>query len=158
MNFDSSLQPESTAMAWDSGLSGIHREIAVNPSPSLYVLAGPGTGKTFAMTRRIARLLEIGTPPEKILAVTFTRTSIRDLKEQLNRLGIVGAEQTRVVTLHSFCYGVLRQQAVLQATHRVARPLLSYEQHQLINDLAGKFGGKNRVKLLLEAYEAAWAR
>jgi DNA helicase II / ATP-dependent DNA helicase PcrA len=152
MNIDPSLHHESPAMAWNIGLNGVHRDIAADPAPSLYVLAGPGTGKTFAMTRRIARLLETGTPPNKILAVTFTRTAIRDLKEQLIRLGIAGAEQTRVVTLHSFCYSVLHQQAVFQATHRVARPLLSYEQRQLINDLGGRFGGKNQVKLLLEAY------
>jgi DNA helicase II / ATP-dependent DNA helicase PcrA len=55
-------------MAWDSGLGGVHRDIAGDPSPSLHALAGPGTGKTFAMTRRIARLLETGTSPQKILA------------------------------------------------------------------------------------------
>jgi hypothetical protein len=145
-------------MAWDSGLVGVHRDIARDTSSSLHVLAGPGTGKTYAMTRRIARLLETGTPPEKILAVTFTRTAARDMREQLHRLGIEGAERVRASTLHSFCYGMLQQKAVFAATQRVARPLLSYEQNQLVNDLASQLAGKKRVKTLLEAFEAGGQR
>jgi len=61
-------------MAWNDGLLGVHLEIAADPSPVLHVLAGPGTGKTYAMMRRIARLLESGTPPDRILAVLRTDT------------------------------------------------------------------------------------
>jgi superfamily I DNA/RNA helicase len=145
-------------MPWDDDLNGVYLEIAGDPSSPLHVLAGPGTGKTFAMMRRVARLLESGTRPAKILTVTFTRTAARDLTEQLNRLGVEGAERVRASTLHSLCYSILRQQAVFEATGRVARPLLSHELEQLINDLAGRFGGKRRVKELIEAYEAGWAR
>jgi superfamily I DNA/RNA helicase len=54
-------------MAWDDGITGTHRDIAVNPARVLHVLAGPGTGKTFAMMRRIARLLDVplGSPRER---------------------------------------------------------------------------------------------
>ena len=145
-------------MAWDSGLVGVHRDIAGDPSLSLHVLAGPGTGKTFAMTRRIARLLETGTSPQKILAVTFTRTAARDMHEQLRDLGVAGAERVRVSTLHSFCYGILHQKEVFALTQRKARPVLSYELEQLVNDLAPNFAGKKRVKALLDAFEAGWAR
>ena len=61
-------------MAWSDGIDGVHRDIAAEPRAPVHVLAGPGTGKTFAMIRRIARLLEAGVVPEKILAVSFTRT------------------------------------------------------------------------------------
>ncbi len=144
-------------MAWNDGLLGVHLEIAADPSPVLHVLAGPGTGKTYAMMRRIARLLESGTSPDRILAVTFTRTAARDLKEQLTHLGIEAAEQVRASTLHSLCYSILHQEAVFHATGRVARPLLSYEQDQLVNDLARQFGQKRRVRALLKAHEAGWA-
>ena len=36
------------------------------------MIAGPGTGKTFTLTERIARLAEKGVKPEEIFAVTFT--------------------------------------------------------------------------------------
>jgi len=124
----------------------------------VHVLAGPGTGKTFAKMRRIARLLEAGAPPERILAVSFTRTAARDLQGQLVNLGTPGAIKVNATTLHSLCFRVLSEEAVLTATGRTARPLMSYEIKQMVNDLAGAFGGKIAVRRLLEAYEAAWAR
>jgi hypothetical protein len=45
-------------MAWDEGLVGTAREIAATDRTPLRVMAGPGTGKSFAMKRRVARLLE----------------------------------------------------------------------------------------------------
>ena len=145
-------------MAWDDDLAGVHYQIAADEGSALHVLAGPGTGKTFSMMRRIARHLETGTAPEKILAVTFTRTAARDLGEQLTYLGCPEAENVRACTLHSFCMSVLGQQAVFEATGRTPRPLLSYEQKQMINDLSRNFGGVKQTKARLKAYEAAWAR
>lgn len=148
----------SPNMTWNAGLFGIHHDIAATTRSPLHVLAGPGTGKTFALMRRIARLLEEGVSPEKILAITFTRTAAKDLREQLLQLGSAGADRVRATTLHSFCFGTLIAEAVFQATGRRARPLLSFEIDQLVADLKDKFGGKRRVRLLIEAYEAAWAR
>lgn len=59
-----------------TGLQGPHLNIAAYPGTPLRVVAGLGTGKTFALMRRIARLLEQGAQPNGILAVTFTRTAI----------------------------------------------------------------------------------
>ena len=47
-------------MPWDDGLLGIARDIAATEETPLRVMAGPGTGKTFAMKRRVARLLKKG--------------------------------------------------------------------------------------------------
>jgi superfamily I DNA/RNA helicase len=122
------------------------------------VLAGPGTGKTFAMMRRIARLIEEGTPPQEILAVTFTRTAAKDLTEQLLDLGLPGSDKVRACTLHSLCFSILAQQAAFQITGRKPRPVLSFEEEALILDLADQFGGRRAVRKLIDAYEAAWAR
>jgi superfamily I DNA/RNA helicase len=143
---------------WDRELTGIHRDIAADHRSPLHVLAGPGTGKTFSMMRRIARLIEEGIPPAEILAVTFTRTAAKDLTEQLLELGVPGSDRVRATTLHSLCFSVLAQQAAFQITGRTPRPVLSYEERALIIDLADQFGGRRSVKKLIEAYEAAWAR
>src|SRR5438477_4087720 len=94
-------------VAWDRALTGVHRDIAADPRSPVHVLAGPGTGKTFALMRRVARLLESGVAPERILGVTFTRTAARDLREQLLALEVAGAEQVKVSTLHSLCFSAL---------------------------------------------------
>lgn len=145
-------------MPWDDDISGIQREIASYSGSPIHVLAGPGTGKTWSMMRRICRLIESGITPQRILAVTFTRTAARDLKEQLNNLNVAGSELVKAATLHSLCYSILRKEEVFSITGRIPRPLLSYETKQLINDLSKYFGGKKKVKEFLEAYEAGWAR
>src|SRR5260370_9589882 len=59
-------------VAWNTGLAGVHLAIAGYPNSPLRVLAGPGTGKTYALMRRVARLLEAGGAPNENFSVTFT--------------------------------------------------------------------------------------
>lgn len=145
-------------MTWDDGLTGVSKDIAGELKSPVHVLAGPGTGKTYAMIRRVARLLEAGIDPERVLAVSFTRTAARDLSGQLINLGTPGASKVEATTLHSLCFWILNNAAVFAATGRTARPLMSFEIDQLVNDLAGNLGGKRAVASHISAYEAAWAR
>ena len=143
--------------SWNSGLTGPHLSIAAFPGTPLRVMAGPGTGKTFALMRRIARLLQNGVPPHSILAVTFTRTAASDLLDQLNALGSAGANNVRSSTLHSISFSILSKNSVFQATNRVARPLLQFEKDCLISDLAISHGGRRAAARFLSAFETAWA-
>ncbi|MBI1975487.1 MAG: ATP-dependent helicase [Candidatus Vogelbacteria bacterium] len=68
------------------------------------VVAGPGTGKTQILTLRIANILRLtDTPPDAILALTFTNAGVFAMRERL--LSIVGtvAHRVRIHTFHSFC-------------------------------------------------------
>lgn len=143
---------------WNQNLTGVHLDIAQDASDLLYVLAGPGTGKTFAMMRRIARLLEEGVDPTRILVCSFTRTAARDLREQLETLAVPGADRVKAQTLHALCFSILASEQAFEFTNRTARPLMSYERQCLITDLASQHGGKRAAKRLAAAYEAAWAR
>jgi len=145
-------------MLWNTGLQGTHLNIAAYPGTPLRVLAGPGTGKTFALMRRAARLLEQGAQPNRILAVTFTRTAANELVEKLAALGVPGADLVAAKTLHSLSFGLLSRNAVFQALGRTARPLMDYERNTLVCDLQDQFGGKRAVEKLIEAFEAYWAR
>jgi DNA helicase-2/ATP-dependent DNA helicase PcrA len=93
-------------MAWDDGLAGTARNIAATENSPLRVMAGPGTGKSFAMKRRVARLLENGQSPERILAVTFTRNAAASLVDDLHALGIAGCEEIWAGTLHAYCFSL----------------------------------------------------
>jgi DNA helicase-2/ATP-dependent DNA helicase PcrA len=145
-------------MPWNCGLQGTPLNIASYRGTPLRVIAGPGTGKTFALIRRIARLLEEGVQPNRILAVTFTRTAANDLVEKLAALGVPGADQVAAKTLHSLSFGLLSRAAVFHALGRMARPLMDCEADALICDLQEQFGGKRAVQKLIEAFEAYWAR
>ena len=144
-------------MPWDSGLTGPHLNIAAYPSTPLRVMAGPGTGKTFAMMRRISRLLESGVNPRSILAVTFTRTAASDLVDQLDALGNASARNVISSTLHAISFSILSKNSVFLSTNRVARPLLQFEKDCLVADLASQYGGKKKANEFLAAFETAWA-
>jgi DNA helicase-2/ATP-dependent DNA helicase PcrA len=124
---------------------------------SLRALAGPGTGKTFALVKRLAQLLERGVDPRKILVVTFARTAARDLVGAVANIEAHGGELIPR-TLHSFCFSLLGRQRVLQATRRVPRIVLEFEKDLLLQDLEGSFGGIRARRELVGAFEAAWAR
>jgi len=98
-------------MAWNTGLQGPHLNIAAYPGTPLRVVAGPGTGKTYALMRRVARLLEQGAQANRILAVTFTRTAANDLVEKLAALGVPDADLVAAKTLHSLSFGLLNHAA-----------------------------------------------
>lgn len=151
--------PHDTTFRWDEGLDGAARRIAELDHSPIRVLAGPGTGKTFALMRRLARLLHDGTSPNRMLVSTFTRTAARDLARELARLGAGGANLVQAGTLHSFCFGLLSRQDVLELTGRIPRPLLRFEERFLLADLNGDgFGGIRDRDHRLQAFNAAWAR
>nr|MBU1328986.1 ATP-dependent helicase [Candidatus Omnitrophota bacterium] len=146
-------------MAWDTGLSGKTLDIARYNGPSLCIFAGPGTGKTFSLMRRIARLLEEGADPGEILLVTFTRLAARDLIKKVNELGIVGAERINATTLHSLAFSILIRTNVMSATQRIPRSILKHEQLPLIHDLKKQgLGTITTLRKDVRAFESAWAR
>ena len=108
--------------------------------------------------RRVARLLETSVQPNRILAVTFTRTAANDLVEKLAQLGVQGANLVQAKTLHSLSFGLLNRNAMFQSLGRHPRPLMDCERDTLVCDLQDQFGGKRNVNKLLEAFEAYWAR
>ncbi len=147
-------------MAWDTGLDtgSVAYGIASAPELRVRVIAGPGTGKSFAMKRRVARLLESGVAPQELLAVTFTRVAAEDLHRELQKLGVPGCEELEGQTLHSLAMRILSRKHVLDAVGRTPRSLNTFETKALICDIAEASGGKRRAKKLIQGYTSAWAQ
>ncbi len=105
-------------MPWDDDLTDEQREAAAYTDGHGRLLAGPGTGKTLVMTRRVAYLVnEMKVMPATITALTFTRHAAGELKQRV--VGLVDVSpHPRVSTLHSFA---LRQ--LLRNTNMVAETL-----------------------------------
>lgn len=143
----------------DTALPHATRRIAEDSHRRLRVMAGPGTGKTFAMMRRVAWLLDSGVPPEEILVCTFTRTAANDIGRELMNLHVEGAGRILATTVHSYCMRVLTQTGALESTGRRHRTLLDFEETFLIEDLPQElFGGVRQKRERLRAFNAAWAR
>jgi DNA helicase-2/ATP-dependent DNA helicase PcrA len=78
------------------------------------ILAGAGTGKTRAITYRMASLIAKGVPAESILAVTFTNKAAEEMRNRVTDLLLragVPPGQPWVSTFHSLCARVLRREA-----------------------------------------------
>ena len=89
-------------MAWYNNLLPDQRTAAIHVGTHARLLAGPGTGKTFTLTRRICFLVtESNIPAKNILALTFTRAAARELRQRVaDELG--EDNSPRISTLHSF--------------------------------------------------------
>jgi len=143
---------------WHQGLDEDFRSIAEYDGKYCCVIAAAGTGKSFALKRKVARLLEQGESPGHILAITFTRTAAKDIKNDLQSLGIEGCDLVRASTLHSLCYSILSKHEVFEVMQRETRTLLSYEEAYLIADLSARLGRIKPLKEQLHAFTSAWAR
>ncbi len=78
------------------------------------ILAGAGTGKTRAITFRMANLISKGTPAESILAVTFTNKAAEEMQNRVTDLLLrAGVPPARpwISTFHSLCARLLRREA-----------------------------------------------
>ena len=58
---------------------------AANPASSVWVSASAGTGKTKVLTDRVLSLLLAGTPPHKVLCLTFTRAAAAEMANRINK-------------------------------------------------------------------------
>ena len=147
-------------MHWNDGLDGQALKIAATRSSPLCVVAGPGTGKTFALMRRLTRLIEVEhAVPDRILACTFTRTAAEDITRSVAKLGVAGADAIATQTVHGLCFSMLSREDVLAATGRIPRPLLRFEERFLLQDICkAGLGGVRECTKTLRAFSAAWAR
>jgi DNA helicase-2/ATP-dependent DNA helicase PcrA len=88
------------ALSVSSTLDPEQGAIVTHDGGPLLVVAGPGAGKTRVLTHAIAHRIGNGLPPERCLAVTFTRRARDELTERLAAL--LGAETAARVTVATF--------------------------------------------------------
>src|SRR5581483_11771799 len=87
-----------------SGLSEAQTAAVTAPADRpLAVIAGPGSGKTLVLTRRIARRCLLGeAEPGHVLALTFTRRAGAEMRTRLGRLGVPTGSRRGGVAVGTF--------------------------------------------------------
>ena len=91
------------------GLNHAQREAVTSTEGFVRVIAGAGSGKTRALSRRFAYLVnELGILPGNILCVTFTNKSANEMRQRIHQL--TGDNDTGYInTFHGFCVSVLQE-------------------------------------------------
>ncbi|MFJ2777696.1 ATP-dependent helicase [Kitasatospora sp. NPDC087315] len=126
-------------------LDEYQRAVVEHTGGPLLVLAGPGTGKTTTLVEAVARRIERGTDPERILVLTFSRKAAMELRDWMSgRLG-ASAAAPQATTFHSFCYALLRAHQDPQDYAEPLRLLSGPEQDVMVRELLA--GGAEDARL-----------
>lgn len=88
-------------------LNPAQREAVAYPDGPLLILAGAGSGKTRALTYRMAYLIAKGVPPFHILGVTFTNKAANEMRQRVRKLV---RHDVWISTFHSTCLRILRME------------------------------------------------
>src|SRR6058998_485294 len=103
------MAPESPLLA---GLNPIQMEAVLHTEGPVLIVAGAGSGKTRALTHRIAYLIrERDVSPYAILAITFTNKAAQEMADRVE--GLLGTRIAKgmwILTFHSACARILRRE------------------------------------------------
>ncbi|BCX14486.1 MAG: hypothetical protein KatS3mg088_169 [Patescibacteria group bacterium] len=101
----------------------------------LLIIAGAGTGKTTVITEKIKYLIKKGiAKPSEILALTFTEKAASEMEDRIEESLPFGYLQMWILTFHSFCDRVLRQEALNIGLESRYRLLSQAESVKLLKD------------------------
>lgn len=93
-----------------SGLDEYQKAAVESNSHQLLITAGPGSGKTTVLTRRIAYLINLKkVSAENCLAITFTRRAAQEMRDRLKILLAEKSSSVNIHTFHSLCLSILKE-------------------------------------------------
>lgn len=84
------------------------------------ILAGPGSGKTFVIVRRLVRLIENGVDPSKILVITFTKAAAIEMQIRFLKLTDSSYPEVSFGTFHSVFYQIIRNNSSKDSNIQIA--------------------------------------
>jgi DNA helicase-2/ATP-dependent DNA helicase PcrA len=122
-------------------------EVVTHAGGPLLVLAGAGSGKTRALTHRIAYLVEeLGVYPWQILALTFTNKAAKEMRERVAALlNETDAKKAWILTFHSFCVRVLSQDGDKLGFEKAFTIFDDTDQQSLIGRIIKELGLNDKI-------------
>ncbi|HYN67554.1 MAG TPA: ATP-dependent helicase, partial [Ornithinibacter sp.] len=131
----SGLLPPVGRVVLDDAQRAVADAVAQPGHGPLLVLAGPGTGKTTTLVEAVGGRVEAGTPPDRILTLTFSRRAAQELRDRIaSRLGRT-VEAQSAWTFHAFAYALAGETRPPEDLGRPLRLLSGPEQDVVVRDL-----------------------
>lgn len=118
---------------YDRELNDQQRRVVMEPGGPLLVIAGAGSGKTRTLTFRVARLVESGVRPERILLATFTNKAARSMLARVGQLITGDIDRLWGGTFHHIAHRILRSGSHLLGYDRNFTILDAEDARQLMN-------------------------
>lgn len=103
--------PSPMRLDYEAALNDEQRAVALAPAGPMLVLAGAGSGKTRALTYRVARLMEVGYAPHEVLLLTFTNRAAGEMLKRAGQLAQIDPARMWGGTFHHVGHLVLRDHA-----------------------------------------------
>lgn len=134
------------------------------------VLAGPGSGKTLVITRRVEYLIKkYGVRPEQILVITFTKAAAKEMRERFARITKEDRFPVTFGTFHGIYYGILKwayrmnasnifseEEKMMLLKEVIAGMELEIEdEKEFLQGIASEIGQIKNNRLSLEEYESS---
>lgn len=145
---------------WDDNLNEEQKNAASFHGSNGCLLAGPGTGKTYCLTRRVMYLIEeLNISPSNISVLTFTRAAAAELSRRVKEE--LGDTNTfpKISTLHSFALKLILDN---QSKTRLPQPIRiadDFEEELIVDELKIILDiEKKEVRTLLNKLSADWGR
>ena len=101
----------------------------------MMVLAGPGSGKTFVITRRIRNMIQSGISPESILVITFTKAAAVEMQERFESLMDDEISGVTFGTFHGIYFNFLKKSLGYSASDIVTEK----EKHHFIKEALSSY-------------------
>lgn len=133
-------------------------------TPQVRLIAGPGTGKTHTIEKRVANLLNTGINPANFYVISFTRATCAELRSRIqafcnNQPCASTASQIHISTMHSLALRILRRANLLTSYPSGTPIMLDDWEHRNIYDreLASSIGcNPTRATEIRLAHDARW--
>ncbi|RLB88268.1 MAG: hypothetical protein DRH50_15520 [Deltaproteobacteria bacterium] len=136
---------------------------ARDSAPQVRLVAGPGTGKSHTIEKRVADLLTNGANPENVYVISFTRATCAELSDRIRDFCSTlpcanAATQVRVSTMHSLALRILRRANLLTSYPSTPIMLDNWEQTNVYDrEFAISLGCQpSRAAEIRLAHDAQW--
>lgn len=133
-------------MAFDFGNANEAQRSAISTTDGpLLIIAGPGTGKTYTLVKRIVYLIiEKDVLPEEIMIATFTEKAAKELitriTNELYAIGVsVNLNEMYIGTFHSICLRILKDHLEYTRIKKNYRMLDNFDQQYMVFQKINRF-------------------